>query len=37
LDQGRGVALDDEPQLVEFIAKIGRRAASKFKNRSPEP
>ncbi len=37
LDQGRGVALDDETQLAEFIAQIGRRAASKTKERTPGP
>lgn len=27
LDQGRGLALDDERQLIDAIGRIGRRAA----------
>jgi len=27
LDQGRGIALDDDRALTQFISKIGRRAA----------
>lgn len=34
LDQGRGMAFDDEDALQDFIARIGRRAA-KGKPRSP--
>jgi len=35
LDQGRGVAFDDEKQLAKFVRQIGRRAAAKTKNRTP--
>jgi len=34
-DQGRGLVLDDEEQLGEFIRRVGRRAATKAKNRKP--
>jgi antitoxin ParD1/3/4 len=35
LDQGRGIAFDDEKQLAEFVRGVGRRAAAKAKNRKP--
>jgi len=34
LDQGRGIAFDDEKDLAKFVRHIGRRAA-KAKNQSP--
>ena len=37
LDRGRGVALDDEKELTEFIRQIGGRAAAKSRNRRPRP
>jgi antitoxin ParD1/3/4 len=34
LDQGQGIALDDDQQLAEFIGQIGRHAAREVEHRT---
>lgn len=34
LDQGRGIVVEGEKHLAEFVSRIGRRAAAKTKDRA---